>query len=153
MSNNRESGRNASPKERCDFRTLIPPRAEGALLLGGRKQLSSWTFCSVILIRAAVCHWVMGLIRLEPRLECGVGGSAVQNSGFVCPPSFPVPHPSLSMAQLPCQVALFGGRAHTVLAAGEEAEPGSFLAVLPREAAGAAASGGSCGRAFCIALS
>lgn len=96
----------------------------------------------------------MGLIRLEPRLECG-GGSAVQNGGFVCPVSFPEPHPSASLLSWHSFLnrwLFWGKNPHflSVLGAGE-AEPGSFLAVLPREDVDAAGNGGSCGRAFYIA--
>lgn len=75
-----------------------------AVILGHKSQqelrgcapgssFSIWTLWLVILIRAAVCHWVMGLIRLEPSLEHG----GDQNCSSVCP----VLHPSPSMAQLP----------------------------------------------------
>lgn len=81
----------------------------------------------------------MGLIRLEPSLECGGGGSAAQNSGFMCPMSFPGPHPLGARHSSPARWLFFGGKAQirSVLAAGE-AEPGWLLALLPREAAGAA---------------
>lgn len=45
---------------------------------GVGSSFSIWTLWLVILIRAAVCHWVMGLIRLEPSLGGG-GGQNHQN--------------------------------------------------------------------------
>lgn len=78
------------------------------------------------------------MIRLEPSLECGGGISGAEQR--LCVPHVLPWATSLSEhGAAPLPGGFFGGKAHifSVLAAGE-AEPGRLLALLPREAAGAA---------------